>query len=230
MCEHNINVHALNEIKSDIMRFSPYPDLVNIIAVTKNFNISAIKSANINNITLIGENRVQEYIKKIQNFTELEQKIESHLIGKLQTNKVNKAVGTFDFIHTVDSLRLAIKIDSRAQKIGITQPIFIQLNIGNDPNKTGFNQTELYEAAEKIQKLNNTHLTGIMTILPFLENVQNTEKMFEKIRLTAEEIKQKIAPQCDNLSMGMSRDYVYALKQGATHVRIGTMLYGKRQY
>lgn len=228
MCEHNINVHALNEIKSDIMRFSPYPDLVNIIAVTKNFNISAIKSATINNITLIGENRVQEYIKKIQNFTELEQKIESHLIGKLQTNKVNKAVGTFDFIHTVDSLRLAIKIDSRAQKIGITQPIFIQLNIGNDPNKTGFNQTELYEAAEKIQKLNNTHLTGIMTILPFgLDNKQN-QNYFYETRLIKENIQQNVSPTCKFLSMGMSNDYIEALKEGATHIRIGTKLYGSR--
>lgn len=228
MCEHNINVHALNEIKSDIMRFSPYPDLVNIIAVTKNFNISAIKSATINNITLIGENRVQEYIKKIQNFTELEQKIESHLIGKLQTNKVNKAVGTFDFIHTVDSLRLAIKIDSRAHKIGITQPIFIQLNIGNDPNKTGFNQTELYEAAEKIQKLNNTHLTGIMTILPFgLDNKQN-QNYFYETRLIKENIQQNVSPTCKFLSMGMSNDYIEALKEGATHIRIGTKLYGSR--
>ena len=228
MCEHNINVHALNEIKSDIMRFSPYPDLVNIIAVTKNFNISAIKSATINNITLIGENRVQEYIKKIQNFTELEQKIESHLIGKLQTNKVNKAVGTFDFIHTVDSLRLAIKIDSRAQKIGITQPIFIQLNIGNDPNKTGFNQTELYEAAEKIQKLNNIHLTGIMTILPFgLDNKQN-QNYFYETRLIKENIQQNVSPTCKFLSMGMSNDYIEALKEGATHIRIGTKLYGSR--
>ena len=229
MCEHNINVHALNEIKSDIMRFSPYPDLVNIIAVTKNFNISAIKSAAINNITLIGENRVQEYIKKIQNFTELEQKIESHLIGKLQTNKVNKAVGTFDFIHTVDSLKLAIKIDSRAQKIGITQPVFIQLNIGNDPNKTGFNQTDLYEAAEKIQKLNNIHLTGIMTILPYgLDNQQN-QKYFYETRHIKENIQQKVSPTCKFLSMGMSGDYIEALKEGATHIRVGTKLYGTRK-
>ena len=229
MCEHNINVHALNEIKSDIMRFSPYPDLVNIIAVTKNFNISAIKSAAINNITLIGENRVQEYIKKIQNFTELEQKIESHLIGKLQTNKVNKAVGTFDFIHTVDSLKLAIKIDSRAQKIGITQPVFIQLNIGNDPNKTGFNQTDLYEAAEKIQKLNNIHLTGIMTILPFGLDYKQNQNYFYETRLIKENIQQNVSPTCKFLSMGMSSDYIEALKEGATHIRVGTKLYGSRK-
>ncbi len=229
MCEHNINVHALNEIKSDIIRHSPYPNLVNIIAVTKNFNISAIDSATTNNITHIGENRVQEYIKKIQNFPELEQKIESHLIGKLQTNKVNKAVGIFDFIHTVDSVRLAIKIDSRAHQIGITQPIFIQLNIGNDPNKTGFKQTELYEAAEKIQTLNNIHLTGIMTILPFgLENQQNQHYFYET-RKIKESIQQKISPTCKFLSMGMSSDYIEALKEGATHIRVGTKLYGTRK-
>ena len=144
MCEHNINVHALNEIKSDIMRFSPYPDLVTIIAVTKNFNISAIKSATLNNITLIGENRVQEYIKKIQ-------------------------------------------------------------------------------------KLNNIHLTGIMTILPYgLDNQQN-QKYFYETRHIKENIQQKVSPTCKFLSMGMSGDYIEALKEGATHIRVGTKLYGTRK-
>ena len=125
-------------------------------------------------------------------------------------------------------MRLAIKIDSRAQKIGITQPIFIQLNIGNDPNKTGFNQTELYEAAEKIQKLNNIHLTGIMTILPFgLDNKQN-QNYFYETRLIKENIQQNVSPTCKFLSMGMSNDYIEALKEGATHIRIGTKLYGSR--
>ena len=118
MCEQPINVHALKQIQSDIIRYSPYPKLVNIIAVTKNFNITAIQSAVENNIYQIGENRVQEYSKKIKDSNH-ENQIESHLIGKLQTNKVNKAVGLFDIIQTVDSLRLAEKINNRAQTINM---------------------------------------------------------------------------------------------------------------
>ena len=103
------------------------------------------------------------------------------------------------------------------------------MNIGSDPNKTGFSQTELYEAAEKIQKLKNIHLTGIMTILPFgLDNKQN-QNYFYETRLIKENIQQNVSPTCKFLSMGMSSDYIEALKEGATHIRVGTKLYGSRK-
>ena len=152
MCEHPINVHALEKIQADINSLSPYPQLVNIIAVTKNFNISAIQAAIDNKVYQVGENRVQEFIHKIKDF-DFEHKIESHLIGKLQTNKVNKAVGTFDVIQTVDSIRLAEKINKRAQALEIYQPIFIQINIGEDSNKSGMPPKSVYKEIEPITKL-----------------------------------------------------------------------------
>ena len=218
----------LNQIKENISQHSPYPDKVKIIAVTKNFSHHAIISAVKQNVVCIGENRVQEFFNKKEKLKNIN--IEAHLIGHLQSNKINKALKIFDIIQTIDTFKIANKINQKLKKSNHQKGVFLQLNLAQDNNKYGFSNTSLWREIEEIQKLENIKIKGIMTILPFLENVQNTEKMFEKIRLTAEEIKQKIAPQCDNLSMGMSRDYVYALKQGATHVRIGTMLYGKRKY
>ena len=218
----------LNQIKENINQHSPYPDKVKIIAVTKNFSHHAIISAVKQNVVCIGENRVQEFFNKKEKLKNIN--IEAHLIGHLQSNKINKALKIFDIIQTIDTFKIANKINQKLKKSNHQKGVFLQLNLAQDNNKYGFSNTNLWREIEEIQKLENIKIKGIMTILPFLENVQNTEKMFEKIRLTAEEIKQKIAPQCDNLSMGMSRDYVYALKQGATHIRIGTMLYGKRKY
>ncbi len=218
----------LNQIKENISQHSPYPDKVKIIAVTKNFSHHAIISAVKQNVVCIGENRVQEFFNKKEKLKNIN--IEAHLIGHLQSNKINKALKIFDIIQTIDTFKIANKINQKLKKSNHQKGVFLQLNLAQDNNKYGFSNTSLWREIEEIQKLENIKIKGIMTILPFLENVQNTEKMFEKIRLTAEEIKQKIAPQCDNLSMGMSRDYVYALKQGATHVRIGTMLYGKRKH
>ena len=218
----------LNQIKENISQHSPYPDKVKIIAVTKNFSHHAIISAVKQNVACIGENRVQEFFNKKEKLKNIN--IEAHLIGHLQSNKINKALKIFDIIQTIDTFKIANKINQKLKKINHQKDAFLQLNLAQDSNKHGFSNINLWKEVEKIQKLENIKIKGIMTILPFLENVQNTEKMFEKTRLTAEEIKQKIAPQCDSLSMGMSRDYIYALKQGATHIRIGTMLYGKRKY
>ena len=228
MCEHPINVHALEKIQADINSLSPYPQLVNIIAVTKNFNISAIQAAIDNKVYQVGENRVQEFIHKIKDF-EFEHKIESHLIGKLQTNKVNKAVGTFDVIQTVDSIRLAEKINKRAQALEIYQPIFIQINIGEDSNKSGMPPKSAYKEIETITKLKHVHLLGIMTILPLGLNEQTNQQLFKKTKDIQVKVQTKISPTCKFLSMGMSGDYKLALKEGATHIRIGTKLYGNRK-
>ena len=228
MCEQPINVHALKQIQSDIIRYSPYPKLVNIIAVTKNFNITAIQSAVENNIYQIGENRVQEYSKKITD-SNYEKQIESHLIGKLQTNKVNKAVGLFDTIQTVDSLRLAEKINNRAQTINMCQCIFVQINIGSDPNKGGFFLNGVYKEIEKIQKLEHIHLLGIMTILPLGLTPKKTQTLFKATKDIQLKVQKTISPTCKFVSMGMSGDYIAALKEGSTHIRIGTKLYGQRK-
>ena len=134
----------------------------------------------------------------------------------------------FDVIQTVDSFRLAYKMNERLKLLNKKKSIYLQLNIGNDLNKHGFSKVEILKEAEKITKLSNLHLLGLMTILPYLEIVQDTQKLYAHTRKMQQKIKQTINPSCVKLSMGMSRDYIYALKEGATHIRIGTALYGSR--
>ena len=218
----------LNQIKENISQHSPYPDKVKIIAVTKNFSHHAIISAVKQNVDCIGENRVQEFFNKKEKLKDI--KIEAHLIGHLQSNKINKALKVFDVIQTIDTVKLAKKINEKLKQTNYNKEVYIQLNLARDKNKYGFRSKNLLNEVEQIQTLSRVKIKGIMTILPFLANERDTEKLFAQTRQAAEEIKSKIAPQCKNLSMGMSRDYVYALKQGATHIRIGTMLYGQRTH
>ena len=228
MREHKINIEALSEIRADIQKHSPHPSLVNIVAVTKTFNHTAILSAKKNSLPCVGENKVQEFLSKKEECPSVDLNIETHLIGHLQSNKTNKAVGVFNVIQTVDSLKIANKINIKAQEKNIQQKVFIQINIGEDPNKHGFMLDTAYHDIETITKLANLKVTGLMTILPFNPDTKTTQPLFAAMKQTQDQILQKINPDCRFLSMGMSRDYIYALKEGATHLRIGTKLYGQR--
>lgn len=213
-------------IVKNIQKYSPYPSQVKIIAVTKGFSVQAIRSAISNKIYDVGENRVQEFFNKTEKLKT--QKIHSHLIGHLQTNKIKKAAQIFNTIQTIDSLKLATKLNEHLININKKKHIFIQINVGNDSNKFGFSPNNVFSKIEKIEKMNNLIIGGTMTILPYLNNISKTEKLFAKMRTISHKIKTNISPTCSSISMGMSRDYIYALKQGSTHLRIGTLLYGAR--
>jgi len=223
---HSISATNLHAIQQDIQQYSPNPHKVNIIAVTKGFSYNAILSAVHNQIRCIGENRVQEFFNKKKEVVEID--FESHLIGHLQSNKIKKAINLFDVFQTVDTLLLAEKINKQMEPLKTKKNIFIQINIGKDPKKFGFSVKNIFQEVEKINKMQYLQINGIMTILPFLDKPSSSERLFEKTRKVAEKIQTNITPTCSKLSMGMSRDYVYALKQGATHIRIGTLLYGDR--
>ena len=216
----------LDTIIKNIQKYSPYPSQVKIIAVTKGFSVQAIRSEISNKIYDVGENRVQEFFNKTEKLKT--QKIHSHLIGHLQTNKIKKAAQIFNTIQTIDSLKLATKLNEHLININKKKHIFIQINVGNDSNKFGFSPNNVFSKIEKIEKMNNLIIGGTMTILPYLDNISKTEKIFAKMRTISHKIKTNISPTCSSISMGMSRDYVYALKQGSTHLRIGTLLYGSR--
>ena len=216
----------LKLILNNITQHSPHPSKVNIIAVTKGFSYEAILSALLYKINCIGENRVQEFLNKKKEINNHE--FESHLIGHLQSNKIKKAIQNFDVIQTVDTISLAQKINTQMENLEIKKNIFIQINVGNDPQKFGFSVKNIFKKVETINKMKHLQIDGIMTILPLLDKASSSEKMFDKTRKIAHKIKNNITPTCSKLSMGMSQDYVYALKQGATHIRIGTLLYGNR--
>ena len=223
---NSVSKTNLNKVLQNIQKYSPYPSKVNIIAVTKGFSYHAILSALSNNIYCIGENKVQEFCNKKEKITN--QKIEPHLIGHLQGNKIKKAVQAFHTIQTVDSIKLATKINQHLIQINKKKQIFIQINIGKDYNKFGFLPETVFAQIEEIEKMSNLIVSGTMTILPYLEDASKTQKLFSKMRTLSDTIKTKISPTCSAISMGMSRDYIYALKAGSTHIRIGTLLYGKR--
>ena len=195
------------------------------MAVTKTHPKEVIKESFECGIRFFGENKVQEAEKK---YTNKPKGSELHLIGRLQTNKINKAIRLFDVIQSVDSLKLVKNINKRALKISKVQRIFCQINIGKDPQKTGFTVEELECHVEEIKNFSHLKLEGIMTILPKNINEKTRNNFFAKTKKTADKIS-KILNKPIEISMGMSGDYVEAIKNGATMVRVGSKLYGSRK-
>ena len=192
--------------------------LAQIIAVSKTFPIENILPLIEHGHLHYGENKAQEALDK---WTEIKKKnsdIKLHLIGKLQTNKVKFAMGIFDYIHSVDSEKLAIKISDEQIKQGKKPKIFIQINIGNEEQKTGINQHNLKYFSKFCKNL-NLDIIGTMCIPP---NDGNTEKYFSKMS----DINQTL--NFKELSMGMSGDYLQAIENNATYIRVGSKIFGSR--
>ena len=151
-----------------------------------------------------------------------------HLIGHLQKNKVGKAVKIYDYIQTVDSIELAKKIQKKAKEINKIQKIFVQINIGNIKGRYGFDKKGIYEAAKTISKFKNISIEGVMIIPPLIEDKEKYINFFVEAKKIQKKLNKNIIG-CKNLSMGMSNDYKYAINEGATHIRIGSALFGERK-
>lgn len=220
-----------NEIAESAVKSNRSPEDVRLMAVTKTVCTEYINYA-INNcgIDLIGENKVQEFLSK-ENDLNLE-KIQKHLIGHLQTNKVKKIVGKVDMIQSVDSLRVAKSISDESVKSGITSEILLEINIGDEDSKTGFDKDEFEDSLTQISLLPNIAVKGLMTIPPICESTLELEKYFEKMSNYYNEIKQGSYPNFDFkiLSMGMSGDYKEAILHGSNLVRVGSAIFGARNY
>ena len=214
-------------IQSKIHSAADHQAEITIVAVTKTFPCEAWNLALKNNLTKIGESRIQEAENKIARFKQ-RKKIETHLIGHLQSNKVTRAIQHFDIIQTVDSIKLLNRIDKASKEKNKKQKIFLQVNTGRDPNKFGFLKEEIFNAAEQTTKLQNITLCGLMTIPPQKITEKNIGKIYKKTCNIKDRIQQTIDNKCQNLSMGMSNDFEIAIKEGATHIRIGTGLFGDR--
>ena len=188
----------------------------NIIAVTKTFPVSEIKPLIDYGHLHYGENKVQEALEK---WSEIKNdKIKLHLVGKLQTNKVKFALKIFDFIHSLDNLKLAKKI-SEEQKKYINKPrIFIQINIGNEDQKSGVNKDNLYEFYKECQSL-DLNIIGTMCLPPINDDPKKFFLEMKKINLNL---------NLHELSMGMSSDYIEAIEFNSTYLRIGSNIFGKR--
>ena len=227
LAETQIHNNNLSQIKLNISKYSPHPKKVKIIAITKTFSFSAIESAEKQKIFNIGESKVQETRQKLKNQT-INVKTKLHLIGHLQSNKVNLAVNMYNVIQSVDSIKILNKINKSAQKTNKKQKIFLQLNVSNNPTQKGFTFEGIMSAAKQAERLLYVELIGLMSIGENTTNKKKIEKSFISVMEIRNKIVKTVSPTCVNLSLGMSQDYVLALKAGSTHLRLGTILFTKR--
>ncbi len=193
------------------------PQEVTLIAVSKGFGAAAVREAAAAGVTDIGENRVQEAADKRPELGNLGG-VTWHMIGHLQRNKVKAALGLFDVIHSVDSLRLAEAISNRALS---NVPVFLEVNVSQEPTKTGFTIAEVADAYEAARRL-HLDIRGLMTVAPLAERAEDVRPIFRDLRQTARGLGLK------QLSMGMTDDYEVAIEEGATHVRVGRAIFGER--
>ncbi len=209
------------KIKTQIAHYNP-----TIVAVTKYFDESQI--INYYNIGFrdFGENRVKEAVEKINKLPEeIKKNSRFHLIGHLQTNKVKYAVGNFDLIHSVDSLKLAQAISVEAGKKGIIQKILLQVNNANEVQKTGFSPQELKSDFIKVYNLPNIKVCGLMNMAPIDAGEDKLHYLFKNIKQIYDELQCEFGVELKQISMGMSRDYKIALEEGATIIRLGRILF-----
>jgi PLP dependent protein len=206
------------------------PDSISLMAVSKTVPPEVIRQAYDCGICLFGENRVQEFAGKAKTLRELAG-FQCHLIGHLQSNKSQAAAELFDGVDSLDSMRLAEKLSSAAQKLGKTLPALIEINIGGENAKSGVapDSAELEQLLQAASVL-SVDIRGLMTVPPYSEDPESTRPYFRKMKDLFGEITRRTLPsiKMNVLSMGMSHDFEVAVEEGATCVRVGTAIFGER--
>lgn len=204
------------------------PNEVLLLPVSKTKPIEMLESLYDAKKTPFGENHVQEIVEK----SALHPEYEFHMIGHLQTNKVNKVVGKVKMIHSVDSQKLAREISKEAVKKGLIQDILVEINCGDEATKQGFSFAEAESEILAMTELPGISVKGLMCVAPYTENPEENRPLFARMRELLVDINLKISDnsKLNVLSMGMSNDYHVAIQEGATIVRIGTSIFGPREY
>ena len=202
---------------------------IQLVAVSKTRAADRVKSAIEAGVTILGENYVQEARDKIDLLASCP--VSWHFIGHLQKNKAKVAVGLFDLIHSVDSLNLANELNRQAGKIDKIQEILIQVNIGNEPSKSGVSVSETIQLIQGISCLENLMIKGLMAMPPFFDDPERARPCFSALRQLRDQIMDQHIPNVsmNELSMGMTGDFEVAIEEGATLVRIGTAIFGERE-
>lgn len=206
------------------------PEEILLCSACKTRTVEEVRASALLNIDLFGENHVQELVEKTDAGAYLGKP--GHFIGHLQTNKVNKVVGRADLIQSVDSLRLLQKIEAAAQRLNLTQDILFEINIGAEESKSGVGPDDLWALMEAAAASSNLRVKGLMAIPPADATTDETRAFFARMRRLLDEAQQRHYQNAEMsiLSMGMSGDYTAAIAEGATIVRIGTAIYGARDY
>ena len=220
---------VLDRISRAAVRAGRRPETIRLIAVTKSVPVERIRPAVDAGVRICGENRLQEALLKIDALGS-RPGLRWHFIGRLQRRKVKTVVGTFDMIHSVDSMELAAEIDRRAGEAGIRQDLLLEINVGREATKTGFSPGEAADAVAALDAMPNVTVKGLMAIPPPGPDAEASRPYF----LTMRELARSLAStrltrvRMEELSMGMSLDFEVAVEEGATMVRIGAAIFGER--
>jgi hypothetical protein len=200
---------------------------VKIVAVTKTVGINGMKEAIVSGLSEFGENRVQELMEKVEEFDE---SVTWHMIGHLQRNKVKYIIDKISLIHSLDSIRLAEEIQSQSFKRQKKTDVLIEVNIGGEDSKFGVKPDEIMEFARMVCSFSNIRLRGLMTVAPFEEDPENVRPLMKMMYQKYNELKSLSLENSliDTLSMGMSNDFKIALEEGATMIRVGSLIFGER--
>jgi PLP dependent protein len=213
-------------------RASRNPDEITLMAVSKTFPADNIRDAYRAGLRMFGENRVQEFAEKVNALRDMAE-ADWHLIGHLQSNKAARATELFGAVDSLDSVKLAEKLNAAAEKMGKTLPVLIEINVGGEEAKSGIGlgSGELSRILINAETWKNLAVRGLMTVPPYYEDMEGARPHFRRVR----EIREKIAARhlpgvsMDVLSMGMSHDFEVAIEEGSTCVRVGTAIFGSRQ-
>ena len=218
----------LARVREEIGRIQAIEGLSNdvrVVGVTKGHPVEAIRTAARAGLEDVGENRVQEFVAKRDQVTH---PCRWHLIGHLQRNKVRHAIGKFELIHSVDSLRLAAEIDHRAGAAGLRQEILVQVNLAQEATKFGVAEADLPQMLDGLAEMPNLGIVGLMTIPPPAGRPEDSRRWFARMRELNEAQAARLGVALTELSMGMTDDFEIAVEEGATLVRVGRAIFGER--
>ena len=227
MIADNIKL-VLKKINDKCAEIGRNSNEIKLIAVSKNFSTDDINQAFDAGLKEFGENKAQELNSK---FDVLGNKVTWHFIGHLQSNKVKFAVRSAEYIHSVDSLSLAKEINKKAEQINKVQKILLQVKTSEEETKSGIeNEDELLSLIDDCNKLKNIELIGLMTIAPYSDNEEEIRKSFRYLCKLRDDLNKKGFKNLKELSMGMTSDFEIAIEEGATMLRIGSAIFGQRDY
>ena len=224
------NIASIKQNIKEIEEKCHREDEVNLMAVTKTVDVDKVLEAIDAGITDIGENKPQELSRKYEIIGD---KVRYHLIGTLQTNKVKYIIDKAYMIHSLDRISLCEEIQKRAEKIDKVIKCLVQVNISKEESKHGLEEEQVVDFIKQVSKdYKNIHIQGLMTMAPFVDDDEEIRKVFSKLKKLSVEISNLNLPnvEMDTLSMGMSHDYKIAIEEGATIIRVGTSIFGQRNY
>ena len=222
---------ARERIAAAARRAGRKPDDITLMGVSKTFPVERIREAHAAGLRVFGENRVQEFATKVDAVRDLPG-AEWHLIGHLQTNKAGKAADLFDAVDSVDSVRMAEKLNASAESAGKTLFVLLEINIGGEQAKSGAapSSDELEQLLQGAPRWQRLKVQGLMTVPPYTEDPEGSRPYFRQLREIRDSLRARQLPNIEMgvLSMGMSHDFEVAIEEGATCVRVGTLIFGER--